>query len=81
MIQAGSNPRQADNEELYMIRTIEILKARYQVHVLGKHQLKIQEAISEEEMGHEFFGAVKNHPYRREGGVVISVDSLCVVAT
>ncbi len=71
VIRLDRNYGRADNEN-YMIRTIEILKARYQVHVLGKHQLKIQEAISEEEMGRMNFSArMRAHPYRREGGVVI----------
>lgn len=52
----------------YLIRNIEIEKARYQSHVWGKHQLKIyskniKTADSEKNP--------QNHPYRNEGGIFI----------
>lgn len=51
----------------YMIRTIEISKARYQNHVLGKHTFKIippTQIKNNEEMK-------RAHPHRKEGGIVI----------
>ncbi|UCG58387.1 MAG: hypothetical protein JSU70_02555 [Phycisphaerales bacterium] len=55
----------------YMVRTIEIEKARYQSHVWGVHQLKIY--------GPNQLAGLKNrqedprraHPYREEGGIFI----------
>jgi KaiC/GvpD/RAD55 family RecA-like ATPase len=58
----------------YLLRTIEIEKARYQPHVWGKHQLKIYEPYlradgrPKEEDKIRF---VRAHPYRKEGGIFI----------
>jgi KaiC/GvpD/RAD55 family RecA-like ATPase len=62
----------------YMIRSIEILKARYQKHVWGRHQLKIHEgshfperedaAIVDDKKSSD---RMRAHPYRREGGIFI----------
>lgn len=54
----------------YMVRTIEIEKARYQSHVWGVHQLKIYgpnrlEDIEKKE------DPRRAHPYREEGGIFI----------
>lgn len=38
-----------NNDSGYMIRTLEVVKARYQAHVWGKHQLKIQEPLKSED--------------------------------
>jgi KaiC/GvpD/RAD55 family RecA-like ATPase len=53
----------------YMIRTIEILKARYQRHVYGQHQMKILNGIKAERP----YAAriAREHPYRSEGGIFI----------
>jgi KaiC/GvpD/RAD55 family RecA-like ATPase len=61
----------------YMIRTIEVEKARYQLHVWGKHQLKIYEAQVMEQRPAEAPKAMtqeqrlRAHPYRSEGGIFI----------
>ncbi|MDI6735814.1 MAG: ATPase domain-containing protein [bacterium] len=53
----------------YMVRTMEIIKARYQSHAWGTHQLKpyppcdIEEKNSKERR--------RSHPYRDEGGIFI----------
>lgn len=53
----------------YMVRTIEIVKARYQSHIWGKHQLKIYSPI---EKGDQLSERLKRaHPYREEGGIFI----------
>jgi KaiC/GvpD/RAD55 family RecA-like ATPase len=58
----------------YLLRTIEIEKARYQPHVWGRHQLKIYEpylradGLPKDEDKTRF---VRAHPYRKEGGVFI----------
>jgi KaiC/GvpD/RAD55 family RecA-like ATPase len=59
----------------YYLRTIEVVKARFQTHVLGKHQLKIYAAfqsptspITSEESA-TLMG--RAHPFREEGGVFI----------
>lgn len=54
----------------YMIRTFEILKARFQAHVWGKHQLKIYPPyiIKNVESERDLRLA---HPYREEGGIFI----------
>ncbi len=61
-------------ESNYMIRKIEIIKARYQQHVWGSHQLKIYPALKpfrdlkkEEEIRFK----KRHHPYRKEGGIFI----------
>lgn len=51
----------------YMIRTIEIEKARYQSHIWGQHQLKFV-TPSEQSTTIEKRRA---HPYRSEGGIFI----------
>lgn len=57
----------------YYIRTIEIVKARYQEHVWGKHQLKIYPRFKmPEESDPEYNQKIRRaHPYRKEGGVFI----------
>jgi KaiC/GvpD/RAD55 family RecA-like ATPase len=61
----------------YMIRTIEVVKARYQSHVWGKHQLKIYESQQMVERLAEVpklevqEQRVRAHPYRSEGGIFI----------
>jgi hypothetical protein len=62
-----------------MLRTIEVVKARFQAHVWGRHQLKIYEPFS----GHEsrrppakpdtdrVTRLRRAHPYREEGGIFI----------
>ena len=64
----------------YYIRTIEVVKARYQSHWWGKHQLKIYAnpkpltlpAESDEVRVHEYNTMMKrSHPYRATGGVFI----------
>lgn len=52
----------------YLIRKIEIKKARYQSHVWGKHQLKIYAKDSKNKTGGK---KVQDHPYRDEGGIFI----------
>lgn len=49
--------------EDYFIRTIEIVKARGQDHVLGKHQMKIYGPARPPEC--------YSHPYRKEGGIFV----------
>jgi KaiC/GvpD/RAD55 family RecA-like ATPase len=54
----------------YMIRTIEIVKARYQPHAWGKHQLKIYGPGSFTDK--DDYEVVKRaHPFRKEGGIFI----------
>ncbi|HEY3852955.1 MAG TPA: RAD55 family ATPase [Verrucomicrobiae bacterium] len=62
----------------YMIRTIEILKARYQRHVWGRHQLKIYEGSSlplqpkkTPLSSLDACERMRAHPYRTEGGIFI----------
>jgi len=57
----------------YYIRTIEIVKARYQEHVWGKHQLKIYPRFKmPEENDPEYNQKLRRaHPYRKEGGIFI----------
>lgn len=64
----------------YMIRTLEVVKARYQPHVWGVHQLKIYEPSPEEDRippkGKEEHREWRRnrrraHPYREEGGIFI----------
>ena len=47
----------------YMIRTLEIVKARYQGHVYGRQQMKLV-------AGSDKFDP-RDHPYRTEGGIFI----------
>ena len=51
----------------YLIRYIEIVKARYQSHVWGRHQLKI---YSKNKKNKDLKPALP-HPYREEGGIFI----------
>lgn len=53
----------------YMVRTIEIVKARYQSHVWGKHQLKIYPPKDFEKS--ETQEKRRAHPYRKQGGIFI----------
>lgn len=53
----------------YYIRTFEIVKARYQEHVWGKHQLKIY--AKEENKEKNAFNLSRAHPFRNEGGIFI----------
>lgn len=54
----------------YMIRTMEIIKARYQSHAWGIHQLKIYGPNKVENLkGME--ARKRAHPYREEGGIFI----------
>ncbi len=71
----------------YYIRTIEIIKARYQPHIWGKHQLKIYSGLTiggrperePNEPQDKYIERVRDynttlrraHPYRREGGIFI----------
>lgn len=60
------------NEE-YHVRTLEIVKARYQPHVWGKHQLKIYPSFPSKPVpGHsDAITRKRAHPYRDEGGVFV----------
>ncbi len=57
----------------YYLRTIEVVKARFQGHVWGKHQLKIYPAFSEPAGDQEEKQRAlrRAHPYRKEGGVFV----------
>lgn len=57
----------------YYERTIEILKARYQEHVWGKHQLKIypKYQMPEKNDPNYYRKLRRSHPYRDEGGIFI----------
>jgi len=62
----------------YMLRTIEIVKARYQEHVWGPHQVKIYPKgaddlnLPSKNPDHESFSKLQlSHPYRSEGGIFI----------
>jgi KaiC/GvpD/RAD55 family RecA-like ATPase len=68
---------QLDHEYVhdYYVRTIEVVKARYQSHWWGKHQLKIYPAPTGRKQGE---GALmynarmrRAHPYMTEGGVFV----------
>ena len=52
----------------YLIRNIEIEKARYQSHVWGKHQLKIYSKKIKTTFSEK---NPQDHPYRNEGGIFI----------
>ena len=54
----------------YMVRTLEIEKARYQSHVWGVHQLKIYGPNKLESLP-EAKARRRAHPYREEGGIFI----------
>lgn len=57
----------------YYLRTVEVVKARYQSHIWGKHQLKIykspQDFEGDGQTRKEKFR--RSHPYRKEGGIFI----------
>ena len=53
----------------YMVRTIEIVKARQQPHVWGLHQLKIYAPAQVDGIGLEKLR--RAHPFRSEGGIFI----------
>lgn len=57
----------------YYIRTIEIVKARYQAHVWGKHQLKIYPKFELPSKSDPNYSDKlrRSHPYRKEGGIFI----------
>jgi KaiC/GvpD/RAD55 family RecA-like ATPase len=56
----------------YMTRTIEIVKARYQPHVEGVHQLKIYPPTKVVEPTSDHADQMRRaHPYREEGGIFL----------
>jgi len=56
----------------YYIRTIEVIKTRYQEHVWGKQQLKIYAKPEPFEKNDDYNEKMRRaHPYREEGGVFI----------
>ncbi|WP_456324371.1 RAD55 family ATPase [Desulfonauticus submarinus] len=57
----------------YYIRTLEIVKARYQEHVWGKHQLKIYPVFKMPKKDDPEYNQKlrRAHPYRKEGGIFI----------
>jgi KaiC/GvpD/RAD55 family RecA-like ATPase len=58
----------------YYFRTIEIVKARYQSHVWGKHQLKVYPKFPQRVPSHDEKDIEKlrrAHPFRKEGGIFI----------
>ena len=61
--------------ESYMLRTIEIVKARYQQHAWGPHQLKIYahkpEPERKETSKERRDRMMREHPFRKEGGIFI----------
>ncbi len=68
VIHMGHTPVDTVND--YYLRTIEVVKARYQSHVWGKHQLKIYKKPTEDKKeSQEEIG--RAHPFRTEGGIFI----------
>ena len=55
-------------ENNYYLRTIEIVKTRFQAHVLGKHQFKIYNINDPTENPQT---VLRMHPVRKEGGIYI----------
>ncbi|HEY7531711.1 MAG TPA: RAD55 family ATPase, partial [Nitrospiraceae bacterium] len=55
----------------YLIRTIEIVKSRYQISALGRHQVKIHKAYPSEGSAKDRWLRMRHHPFREEGGVFI----------
>ena len=59
----------------YLIRTLEVVKARYQPHVWGKHQLKVYEPLARGKKkpltDTDKIRYLRAHPYRQEGGIFI----------
>lgn len=58
-----------ENISDYLVRTIEIVKSRYQSHVWGKHQLKIYPPKNFD--GYDTEGKRRAHPYRKQGGIFV----------
>jgi KaiC/GvpD/RAD55 family RecA-like ATPase len=58
------------NRAGYLVRSIEILKARYQSHVWGRHQLKLYEMPKSDSAQDERL-KLRQHPYISQGGVFI----------
>ncbi len=61
------------NNSDYYLRTIEVIKSRYQSHVWGKQQLKIYEKPSTPSNSEQERDDMlrRSHPYRSEGGIFI----------
>lgn len=63
-----------NTESNYLVRTVEIIKARYQEHVMGQHQLKVYPTP---EQFSDLHGSTKvrlrrrGHPYLNKGGFFI----------
>jgi hypothetical protein len=58
----------------YYLRTIQIVKARYQSHTWGKHQLKIyKKPVLPDRSDPQAFEDImrRSHPYRKVGGIFI----------
>jgi KaiC/GvpD/RAD55 family RecA-like ATPase len=56
----------------YMLRTIEIIKARYQSHVWGPHQLKIYKGrFAQDRPNADASHLRRAYPFRTEGGIFI----------
>ncbi|MDR0744280.1 MAG: hypothetical protein LBF05_08000 [Tannerella sp.] len=55
-------------ENDYLIKTIEIVKSRFQKHILGKHQVKIYDKPASQEKAKI---VSRTHPCIKEGGVFI----------
>jgi KaiC/GvpD/RAD55 family RecA-like ATPase len=60
----------------YFLRTIEIVKARNQEHILGKHQMKIHSKFEEDSAKNQRYCDKniihhRSHPYRESGGIII----------
>jgi KaiC/GvpD/RAD55 family RecA-like ATPase len=74
-----------DNPGGYMIRTIEIVKSRYQLSALGRHQVKVQKAfplikkkpgaysksLDQRVSRKQGHLRMRHHPFREEGGIFI----------
>lgn len=57
--------------ENYFIRRIEVIKTRYQEHVLGKHQLKIYKMPAATDPKIDAKKMRRSNPYRPDGGIFI----------
>jgi KaiC/GvpD/RAD55 family RecA-like ATPase len=56
----------------YLIRTIEIVKSRYQLSALGRHQVKINKAFPlANDNSSDVSMRMRHHPFREEGGIFI----------
>jgi hypothetical protein len=76
--------------EGYMLRTLEIIKARYQHHAWGPHQLKIYERNDPEQKDPSVNSETPNqkrqrleraHPFRKDGGIFIYPSIHYLVST